>query len=170
MIPRLLALTFFSSLLLTVVLSANASSSGDDPAPPPAADPLTSELELEHAQREARVWRARWAARGAVIRRQRQNLRASFRVRSWGNHWLERALLCIHRGEGAWSSSTGNGYFGGLQMDRTFQRTYGPEFVRAFGTADRWPAAVQITVGIRAVLSGRGFAPWPRTARECGLR
>ena len=30
--------------------------------------------------------------------------------------------LCIHRYEGAWNSATGNGYYGGLQMDVGFQR------------------------------------------------
>ena len=35
--------------------------------------------------------------------------------------------------EGAWTSNTGNGYYGGLQMDWGFMRTYGPEFVRQLG-------------------------------------
>jgi len=83
--------------------------------------------------------------------------------------WLWNAFICIHRYEGAWNASTGNGYYGGLQMDWTFQRMYGPEFLRAFGTADRWPPAVQMTVAIRAYLSGRGFYPWPNSARLCGL-
>ena len=32
--------------------------------------------------------------------------------------WLNDAFLCIHHYEGAWTSNTGNGYYGGLQMDR----------------------------------------------------
>ena len=84
----------------------------------------------------------------------------------WGNHWLDRAFLCIHANEGAWNDPNAP-YYGGLQMDSSFQRTYGPEFLRAFGTADRWPASVQIAVAVRAWLS-RGFGPWP-TRRFCGL-
>jgi hypothetical protein len=38
-----------------------------------------------------------------------------------------------------------------------------------YGTADHWPPAVQIAVAIRAYASGRGFYPWPNTARACGL-
>jgi hypothetical protein len=34
-------------------------------------------------------------------------------------------FLCIHRYEGAWNANTGNGYFGGLQMNMDFMRGYG---------------------------------------------
>lgn len=54
-------------------------------------------------------------------------------------------------------------------MDLIFQRTYGREFLRFFGTADKWPVSVQMAVAIRAYVSGRGFYPWPNTARYCGL-
>src|SRR4051812_14293335 len=30
------------------------------------------------------------------------------------------AWLCIHSGEGSWTANTGNGYYGGLQMDYSF--------------------------------------------------
>ena len=174
MIARGLLLTFFLAVLFSIVLSVNESSpAADDPAPPTGADPLDGvglALELDRTQRELRHLEQRYAARGRVIRRQRANLRASIHGRPWGNHWLERAFLCIHREEGAWHSSTGNGYYGGLQMDRQFMRSYGPEFLRELGPANRWPAAVQIAVAVRAYLSGRGFGPWPNTARECGLR
>lgn len=85
---------------------------------------------------------------------------------------FERDFLCIYNYENGgygWTANTGNGYYGGLQMDREFQATYGPEFVKAFGTANNWPVSVQIAVAIRAYLSGRGFHPWPNTARSCGL-
>src|SRR5262249_27216003 len=39
--------------------------------------------------------------------------------------FLQGAFQCIHRFEGAWNSNTGNGYYGGLQMDASFQRRYG---------------------------------------------
>jgi hypothetical protein len=86
-----------------------------------------------------------------------------------GPSWLVRAFLCIHGGEGAWNANTGNGYFGGLQMDYGFMRTYGSAYLARYGTADHWPPAVQIAVAIRAYASGRGFYPWPNTARACGL-
>jgi hypothetical protein len=84
-----------------------------------------------------------------------------------------RAWMCIHRyerdpGQG-WATRTGNGYYGGLQMDIDFQRTYGRELLRRKGTADNWSAAEQMWVAERAYRSGRGFYPWPNTARYCGL-
>ena len=104
------------------------------------------------------------------------------------NVWLRRARavqrlamhpphhagwLCIHRYEQhpaqGWATRTGNGYYGGLQMDIQFQRTYGPELLRTKGTADRWTAFEQMWVAERAYSSGRGYYPWPNTARNCGL-
>ena len=90
------------------------------------------------------------------------------KARSDDPSYLWRSFLCIHRYEGPWDDP-GSPYYGGLQMDITFQRTYGREFLAAFGTADHWPPAIQITVAMRAYLSGRGFGPWPSTARSCGL-
>jgi Transglycosylase-like domain len=83
------------------------------------------------------------------------------------------AWLCIHRyerhpGEG-WATRTGNGYYGGLQMDLGFQRRYGRELLRRKGTADRWTRLEQMWVAERAYRAGRGFWPWPNTARACGL-
>ena len=81
--------------------------------------------------------------------------------------------LCIHRHERhphqGWRTHTGNGYYGGLQMDLDFQRAYGRELLRRKGTADRWTALEQMWVAERAYQSGRGFYPWPNTARFCGL-
>ena len=68
-----------------------------------------------------------------------------------------------------WATRTGNGYYGGLQMDISFQRTYGPELLRTKGTADRWTPYEQMWVAERAYRSGRGYYPWPNTARSCGL-
>jgi hypothetical protein len=81
---------------------------------------------------------------------------------------LTPAFLCIHRFEGAWNDR-GAPYYGGLQMDWQFMSAYGPEFLRRWGTADHWPSQVQILVAVRAHDSGRGFDPWPTTARRCGL-
>jgi hypothetical protein len=76
---------------------------------------------------------------------------------------------CIHQHEGSWHSNTGNGYYGGLQMDLGFQRHYGRDLLRRKGTADRWSPLEQMWVAERAHRSGRGFYPWPNTARHCGL-
>jgi Transglycosylase-like domain len=83
--------------------------------------------------------------------------------------YLQQSFMCIHRFEGDWSANTGNGYYGGLQMDLAFQALYGPEFVARWGTADHWPARAQLQAAVRAYQSGRGFGPWPNTARFCGL-
>jgi len=83
--------------------------------------------------------------------------------------WLNGAFLCIHRYEGSWTSNSGNGYYGGLQMDREFQARYGSGFLQRWGTADNWPAWAQIQAAVHAYRSGRGFGPWPSTARSCGL-
>jgi hypothetical protein len=76
--------------------------------------------------------------------------------------------LCIHRYEGAWDDPNAP-YYGGLQMDLGFQRTYGHDLLRRKGTADRWTPLEQMWVAERAHRSGRGYYPWPNTARYCGL-
>lgn len=84
------------------------------------------------------------------------------------DRWLVRGFICIHGHEGAWNDPNAP-YYGGLQMDLGFQRAYGPELLASKGTADRWTPAEQIAVAIRAYKSGRGWHPWPNTARYCGL-
>ena len=98
-----------------------------------------------------------WRERAARMRRAAMN---PPRLRAW---------LCIHRHEGPWNANTGNGYYGGLQMDMTFQRQYGAFLLRKKGPAHRWRPIEQIWVAERAYRSGRGFYPWPNTARMCGL-
>jgi hypothetical protein len=80
----------------------------------------------------------------------------------------ESAWQCIHRYEGSWTD-TGGPYYGGLQMDLGFQAHYGGYLLRAKGTADKWTPEEQMWVAARAHRSGRGFYPWPNTARACGL-
>jgi hypothetical protein len=75
--------------------------------------------------------------------------------------------LCIHRYEGAWND-VGGPYWGGLQMDLTFQQRYGGRLYRMKGTADHWTPLEQIWTAVRAARI-RGFWPWPNTARFCGL-
>ena len=108
--------------------------------------------------------------------------RSLYRLRVLARRWRHRAhaawvqathppglggWLCIHRYEGSWVDS-GSPYWGGLQMDLSFQQTYGGWLLRHKGTADHWSPLEQIWVAVRASHS-RGFSPWPSTARDCGL-
>ena len=78
------------------------------------------------------------------------------------------AWLCIQRHEGRWDDPHPP-YWGGLQMDLHFQRTYGQWLLRRKGTANNWTPLEQIWIAVRAHRSGRGFSPWPNTARRCGV-
>lgn len=109
-----------------------------------------------------RLWQSRTALAALAVSRH-----TAFRVTVPA--WLGQAFACIHHFEGAWTSNTGNGYYGGLQMDLSFQARYGAPFVALWGTADRWPAWAQLQTAVRAYQAGRGFSPWPNTARFCGL-
>jgi len=88
---------------------------------------------------------------------------------------VTRGLLCIHHYEGSWKDG-GAPYYGGLQMDVGFQRTYGfmrihgsrIGFYELWGTADHWPIWAQIQAGKNGY-KARGWHPWPNTARYCGL-
>jgi hypothetical protein len=100
-------------------------------------------------------------------RRELGETREALHPKAAPDDWAEFA--CIHEHEGATTANTGNGYYGGLQMDYGFQRTYGREFLARWGTADRWPVWAQVVAARRARDSGRGYGPWPNTARLCGL-
>jgi hypothetical protein len=80
----------------------------------------------------------------------------------------KRQWLCIHRFEGSWTDPNGP-YYGGLQMDLGFQRRYGAHLLATKGTANNWTPLEQMWVAERAHRAGRGFYPWPNTARYCGL-
>ena len=79
-----------------------------------------------------------------------------------------QAWLCIHHFEGSWTDPNAP-YYGGLQMDLGFQQAYGGGLLARKGTADHWTPLEQIWVAERAYASGRGFFPWPNTARACGV-
>jgi hypothetical protein len=80
----------------------------------------------------------------------------------------KRQWLCIHRFEGAWNDPNPP-YYGGLQMDLSFQRRYGGDLLTRKGTANNWTPLEQMWVAERAHRAGRGFDPWPNTSRYCGL-
>jgi hypothetical protein len=81
-------------------------------------------------------------------------------------------LRCIHRYEGAWNavSDSTPTYYGGLQMDRAFERAYGAGVLTAHAgaDADTWSAHDQLMVAMRAYRDA-GYSPWPNTAAACGL-
>jgi hypothetical protein len=81
--------------------------------------------------------------------------------------WWLRSALCVHRFEGTWRDPNGP-YYGGLQMDLSFQRTYGNWMLRHHGTADHWSPRAQLIVAWRGYRQ-RGWTPWPNTAARCGL-
>jgi hypothetical protein len=80
----------------------------------------------------------------------------------------KQAWLCIHRFEGAWDDPNPP-YYGGLQMDLSFQQRYAAALLRRKGTADHWSPLEQMWAAERAHRAGRGFYAWPNTARSCGL-
>jgi hypothetical protein len=104
------------------------------------------------AKRKLEKWK-RWKQRQAALAKSRA---------------LYEKWRCIHEHEAAWNANTGNGYYGGLQMDVSFMNAYGPEFIRRWGYANKWPVWAQLKAAERAY-SSRGFDPWPNTARMCGL-
>ena len=54
-------------------------------------------------------------------------------------------------------------------MDISFQQSYGWHLLRAQGHGRPLDPLEQMWVAERAYRSGRGFYPWPNTARACGL-
>jgi hypothetical protein len=123
------------------------------------------------AQATFRLWEQRSAAAAALVAAHPRRATPARTGRSLldASGPLDGEFLCIHRFEGSWGADTGNGYYGGLQMDMTFMRTYGSDYLARWGTADQWPAWAQMEVAERAYRAGRGFWPWPNSARACGL-
>lgn len=112
------------------------------------------------ARRTRSIAYRRWALRLWRARAARARARAL-------NPPHRKQWLCIHHYEGSWTDPNAP-YYGGLQMDREFQATYGPDLLRRKGTADHWTPLEQMWVAERAYRT-RGFWPWPNTARYCGL-
>jgi len=117
-------------------------------------NPLTRKL--PHAPADVTAKIATWQQVASKLRRRAQN---PPHKRQW---------LCIHHFEGAWNDPNPP-YYGGLQMDLSFQRTYGGHLLATKGPANNWTPLEQMWVAERAHRAGRGFYPWPNTARYCGL-
>lgn len=170
---------------LAVALAAVALAVGVQPA-----NATTSSAKI-HALRSsiASNRHATWAWQSVALLPKTRTVYAENRTRSltylkWNQRlWHQRLLaarwraqhpphlaawLCIHHYEGAWNDP-GAPYYGGLQMDRSFMESYGAALLKRKGTADHWSPLEQIWVAERAYESGRGFYPWPNTARWCHL-
>ena len=175
-------LVFVAAFALAVAAAFSAPQAARDAAAEPVPDDYLIGVIKHHRsvtwrwQRVMGVPRTRpqvspWASRDPQFRQwlagvwKRRALRAR---RKAVNPPHKRAWLCIHRHEGAWNDPNPP-YYGGLQMDISFQRAYGSHLLRRKGTADRWTPLEQMWVAERAYRSGRGFYPWPNTARACGL-
>jgi hypothetical protein len=78
-----------------------------------------------------------------------------------------KPALCVHGYEAKWNDP-GAPYYGGMQMDIEFQRTYGLQYYYRWGTADNWPVWAQLHAAYKGY-QDRGWWPWPNTARYCGL-
>jgi hypothetical protein len=163
---------FITVCVGATVMVANASEGGGPRLS--SSPPSELELQLDRARRYNRklerllhreVSRAERNER--ILRRSRTRIRRVLGTSPLGNHWLENAFLCVKSYEGRWNDR-GDPYWGGLQMDWSFMRTYGREYVQFWGPASNWPRSVQIAVAIKAWIS-RGFGPWPTTRRYCGL-
>jgi hypothetical protein len=169
-----------AALLAALSLTAPAAGAGEPESEPSLVRKIVD------ARRATWRWQRVMQRPLAVPRVRGRSLSAAsttFKERSLA-HWTRRSrrayqramnpphepqFRCIHRHEGAWTANTGNGYYGGLQMDISFQRAYGPRLLRRKGTANGWTPMEQIWVGERAFREGRGFYPWPTAARRCGL-
>ena len=165
--------------------SALRADTGTEPPPTTTTEAATAEPDLTPVRREIQRLRhetCQWQRiMGRPLTRQLQKASADPRPRLelWRrlvarvrhqaqNPPHKRAWLCIHRFEGAWHDPNAP-YYGGLQMDVQFQRTYAAAVFRRKGTADHWTPLEQMWAAERAHRSGRGFYPWPNTARYCGL-
>lgn len=81
--------------------------------------------------------------------------------------WWLRAALCVHSREGSWQANTGNGFTGGMQfITSTWLANGGGVYAPA-----AYLASPHEQLHIAWNLYRRaGWAPWPNTARMCGLR
>lgn len=186
-LPAILAV-----LILALGTLAVRSAGGAEPFTPRKANPLRPVAAASPAAPGPKLAAAKAAqarrqcpAHGALVEC-RAALRRALQAVEWQRRTrrhLERRLqsfqrpvehlaqwTCIHEREGAWDANTGNGYHGGLQMDWGFMRTYGSDMLARYGgAAELWTPRDQMVVAERAHDAGRGFHPWPNTARACGL-
>jgi len=179
--------TLAPTLLVVACACVLVTITGGTPRPAAASAKMPERVDLRDeiadARSEERRWRRIMGLRPLAARPVRTTTGARYQrwlLRLWQRRARVtrlraqhpphgRAFMCIQRYEGPWTAATGNGYYGGLQMDIGFQQRYGRHLLRRKGTANHWTPLEQIWVAERAHRSGRGFTPWPHTARNCGL-
>ena len=71
-----------------------------------------------------------------------------------------RQFLCIHRYEARWTD-TGAPYYGGLQMDLGFQRSYGGWLYVVGGISDALDQSAKV---VRAPIRDHVLGPWEQAA------
>jgi hypothetical protein len=170
--------------LAAVIVGGTASApSAGTPRPVHKSSPLQARAAARHVSpkltRRLRAATWRWEA---VIGHRRSRLHVPLDTSRAFRYWSRRARtirriaarpphrrswLCIHRYEGSWRDSD-DPYWGGLQMDRGFMQAYAPRLLLRRGWANRWSPIEQMWVAEHAH-RGRGFTPWPSSARFCGL-
>jgi len=182
-----LTLAFACAFALTVALAGTATLRAETTPEPEPTTTTTTTPEPTQRQRQRMIdaWRHetwRWQRlMGHPVMRTLPNPPAELpsKIAAWKrvattvrsraqNPPHKRQWLCIQRFEGAWTDPN-LPYYGGLQMDLSFQRAYAPGLLRRKGTANNWTPLEQMWAAERAHRSGRGFYPWPNTARYCGL-
>ena len=184
---KLLLLPLLAAFLMLMAAGSTLASSSSAPRPHVTAKrtspkPLRKAIPRGNAPLVRRLRRTVWHWQ-AVMGERRTTVKLSLRSVPALRYWRRQARsvarvashpphktgwLCIHRYEGSWSDSN-DPYWGGLQMDRGFMSSYAPGELLRRGWADRWTALEQMWVAERAHRSGRGYWPWPNTARACGL-
>lgn len=117
-----------------------------DPIPPPYAPPTD---EIAHDEPEAEVAEPEPTPVPVV------GVRAVW----------DRLAVCESTSN--WHANTGNGYYGGVQMDMTFWRRYGGTVYAA--RPDLASRESQVVVAERG-LAVQGWAAWPACSRRLGLR
>ena len=184
--PKLILLSLLAAFLMLMAAGSTLASSSAPqrkaPAKATSPKPVRKATRTVDAALVRRLRRTVWHWQ-AVMGKRRTTVKLSLRSLSALRYWRRQARfvaraashpphksgwLCIHRYEGSWSDSS-DPYWGGLQMDRGFMSTYAPGELLRRGWADRWTALEQMWVAERAHRSGRGYWPWPNTARFCGL-
>ena len=179
---RRMLLTLALAVLMLVATSSGLSAAAPKHrATPKPGTPSAREAPRVTGRLTRRLREATWRWQ-AVMGRHRSRLGAPLDTRRALRFWRQKARsvrrlaahpphrtgwLCIHRYEGSWRDS-GDPYWGGLQMDRGFMRTYAPRLLLRRGLANHWTPLEQMWVAEHAH-RGRGYTPWPNTARFCGL-
>jgi hypothetical protein len=180
-VKRFLLCTFALAAVSVAVMAATAATDAPAATGTNPGDVITRKIE-QHRRATRRLQRlmgrrparTTYSAQRSDDREYRRWLLAVWRrrharaQRAFTRPPHKAAWLCIQRHEAPWHDP-GAPYYGGLQMDLAFQRLYGAGLLRRKGTANKWTRLEQMWVAERALRAGRGFYPWPNTARACGL-